>query len=89
MADYTVTLTDSEDKAMQYVVVSVQEWVNNVVHDRARVAKDTIYNEEVQRMTDDPDISSIPADKDQVVLDADLETAKERAEAEVEVMENA
>ena len=89
MADYTVTLTDSEDKAMQYVVVSVQEWVNNVVHDRARVAKDTIYNEEVQRMTDDPDISSIPADKDQVVLDADLETAKERAEAEVEVIENA
>ena len=85
MAKYTVELTDSEDKAMQHIVVSVQEWVDNAVKNRARISKEDIYNEEVERMNADPSIDSIPADKDQVVLDADIKTAKqmnEEAEAE-------
>lgn len=85
MAKYTVELTDSEDKAMQHIVVSVQEWVDNAVKNRARISKEDIYNKEVERMNADPSIDSIPADKDQVVLDADIKTAKqmnEEAEAE-------
>lgn len=42
---------------------------------RARQAIDEIYNSEVARMTADPDISTIPADKNQIVLDADVSTA--------------
>ena len=75
---YTITLNDAEVKAMEHVSYSVQEWAENALKDRARKAKDEIYNAEVARMTADPDITSIPADIDQVVLDADLETAKER-----------
>ena len=77
MAKYTVELTDSEDKAMQHIAVSVQEWVDNAVKNRARISKEDIYNKEVERMNADPSIKSIPADKDQVVLDADIKTAKE------------
>jgi hypothetical protein len=80
MAKYTVELTDAEDKAMQHIAISVQEWVDNAIKNRARQGIETIYNNEVQRMTDDPDISSIPADKNQVVLDADIKTAKEISE---------
>ena len=44
MADYTVNLSDSEDKAMQYVANGVQAWVDNVVHERARVATEEIIS---------------------------------------------
>ena len=78
---YTITLDDSEVKAMEYEVYSIQDWAENALKNRARKAKDKIYNSEVVRMTDDPDITSIPADIDQVVLDADIKTAKEITDA--------
>ena len=46
---YTITLTDAQDKALSVVAVSPQEWINNVVHERCRVAIDEIVNAEVQR----------------------------------------
>jgi len=80
---YTTTLTDSEKKAMEYVALSVQDWIDNAVDNRARIAIDEIYAAEVARMTADPDITSIPADKDAVVLAADIKSAATRqAEAE-------
>jgi len=81
--NYTTTLTDSEKKAMEYIAVSVQDWADNALQNRARIAIDEIYNAEVARMTADPDITSIPADKDAVVLAADIKSAATR-EAEVE-----
>ncbi len=40
--DYTVTLTEAEDKAMQYAATSVQDWIDNAAHNRARIAIDEI-----------------------------------------------
>ena len=81
MATYTTTLTDSEKKAMEYVAVSVQDWADNALQNRARIAIDEIYNAEVARMTADPDITSIPADKDAVVLAANIDSAATREAA--------
>jgi hypothetical protein len=87
MATYTITLTDAEDKALRYVAFDPQDWIDNAVHNRCRQAVDQIYTEEVERMTADPDITSIPANKDQVVLDADIMSAVDRqAQAENEPM---
>ena len=86
--NYTTTLTDSEKKAMEYIAVSVQDWADNALQNRARIAIDEIYNSEVARMTADPDITSIPADKEAVVLAADIKSAAVRqAEAEAEMLE--
>ena len=86
MATYTITLTDAEDKALRYVAFDPQDWIDNAVHNRCRQAVDQIYTEEVERMTADPDITSIPANKDQVVLDADIMSAADRqAQAESEL----
>ena len=85
MTTYTITLTDAEVKAMEYVALSVQDWADNALQNRARIAMDEIYNEEVARMTADPTITSIPADKEAVVLAADIKSAAVRnAEAEME-----
>ena len=79
MADttYTVVLNEAQQKALEYVAVDPAEWIRNVVHNRCRMAIDEIYTAEVARMTDDPNISAIPADKNQVVIDADIQTAAE------------
>jgi len=77
MAKYTVELSDAEVKAMGVIAYSVQDWIDNAVHNRARLAVDEIYNSEVERMNADPNIDSIPADKDAVVIAADIKSAKE------------
>ena len=86
MATYTVTLTDAEDKALRVVALDPQDWIDNAVHNRCRIAMDEIYTAEVARMVADPGITSIPADKEAVVLSADVQSAAERQaviEAEV------
>jgi len=86
MTTYTIELNDAEVKAMEYVALSVQDWAENALKNRARIAMDEIYNSEVQRMTADPNITSIPADKEAVVLAAEVKSAATRnAEAEAEM----
>ena len=82
---YTITLTDAEVKAMEFVALSVQDWADNSLKNRARIAIEEIYDLEVQRMTADPDISSVPTDKNQVVLDADIKSAAQRKEEAEEI----
>lgn len=77
----TITLTAAQEKALAYVALSPQEWSENAVHNRCDIAIDEIYDAEVARMTADPDITSIPANKDAVVLAADIQTAAERQAA--------
>jgi hypothetical protein len=38
MAKYEVELTDTEDKAMSYCAISTQDWVDNSLKNRARIA---------------------------------------------------
>ena len=40
--DYTITLTDTEKKSMEYVALDVDDWITNAVTNRARIAKEEI-----------------------------------------------
>ena len=40
--DYTITLTDTEKKSMEYLTSDVDEWITNAAQNRARIAKDEI-----------------------------------------------
>jgi len=76
--EYTITLTEAENKALAYVAVDPQEWIDNAVHERCRLAIEEIFQLEVQRMLADPSITEIPADRDVVVLAANVQSAAER-----------
>ena len=78
--NYTISLTDAQKKAMEYISYSVQDWIENAVFNRAAEASEEIYNAEILRMNEDESITSIPADKDQVVLAANIKSAKTRHE---------
>ena len=42
MPDITVSLTDTENKCLEYVAASVQDWGDNALKNRARIAKEQI-----------------------------------------------
>ena len=41
---YTVGITTGEYKALQYVMIDQNDWVNNALKNRARIATDEIVN---------------------------------------------
>jgi hypothetical protein len=73
MATYTITLSAAEDKALKSVAVSAQEWIDNAVHERCRIAIEEIVNAEVQRKLAAG--QSITGSKDDIVLAANIESA--------------
>ena len=42
MPDITVSLTDTENKCLEYAAASVQDWADNALKNRARIAKEEI-----------------------------------------------
>lgn len=76
MTTYTITLSDAEDKALHAVAVSAQEWIDNAVHERCRVAINDIVNAEVQRKlaAGEP----ITGSKEDIVMAATIESAADR-----------
>ena len=42
--DYTITLTDTEKKSMEYIAVDVDAWITNAATNRARKAKEEIID---------------------------------------------
>ena len=76
MTTYTITLSDAEDKALHLVALSAQDWIDNAVHERCRIAIEEIVNSEVQRKLAAG--QSITGSKDDIVLAANIESAAER-----------
>jgi len=76
MTTYTITLSAAEDKALHHVAFSAQDWIDNVVHERCRIAIEEIVNAEVQRKlaANEP----ITGSKDDIVMAAQIESAAER-----------
>lgn len=85
---YTIILSDAEDKALSTVVFEQDEWIQNAIHERCRIAIEEIVAREVQRKLSVGE--SITGTKEDIVLAADIETAAERQariEAEMAALE--
>ena len=42
MAEIKVTVSDTQQKCLEYVAYSVQDWCDNAIHNRARIAQEEI-----------------------------------------------
>jgi hypothetical protein len=65
MTIYTINLTPAEDLALKHVSVSADNWIQNSVHERCRIAIDEIVTICVQKCLDNN--IQIPASKDAMV----------------------
>ena len=76
MTTYTITLSAAEDKALGVVAFSQDDWIQNAVHERCRIAIEEIVAAEVQRKLAAGE--SITGSKDDIVMAASVESAAER-----------
>ena len=73
---YTITLTDAENKALGVVALDQNDWIQNAVHERCRIAIEEIVAAEVQRKLTAGE--PITGTKDDIVVAAQIESAAER-----------
>jgi hypothetical protein len=92
--NYTLTLTAAEDKALSYAAFSQQDWIDNAVHERCRIAIDEIVQVTVAKCLETG--TQIPGSKDEMVdlafAQGWVKTAADRqaeAEAAAQVMQGA
>ena len=80
--NYTITLTDTEDKALSYASASQQDWIDNAVHNRCRIAIDEIVKIYTERALNEG--VQIPTTREAIVDDAFtrgwVKTAQQRNE---------
>ena len=65
MANYTITLTGVENKALSYAAVSQDDWIQNMVHVRCNAAIEEIVAVTVQKCLESN--TQIPGSKDAMV----------------------
>ena len=68
MPDITITLTDTQYKGLQYAALDPQDWADNAVTNRARIANDEIVSMYTNRALDEG--VAIPATRELIVADA-------------------
>jgi hypothetical protein len=76
MTTYTITLSDAENKALGFVAMSQNEWIQNAVHERCRLAIEDIVASEVQRITANG--GTISGTKEDIVNAAPIKSAAEQ-----------
>jgi hypothetical protein len=86
MTTYTITLTEAENKALGFVAISQDDWIQNAIHERCRIAIDEIVAAEVQRKLAANE--TISGTKDDIVNAAPIKSAAER-QAELDAARNA
>lgn len=65
MTTYNITLTAAEDAALSYAALSQDDWIQNAVHERCRVAIDEIVQITVAKCLETG--TQIPGSKEEMV----------------------
>ena len=78
--NYTITLSAAEDKALGVAALSQDDWIQNAVHERCRIAIEEIVASEVQRLLAAG--QSITGSKEDIVNAAPVQSAAERQAAQ-------
>jgi hypothetical protein len=83
MTSYTVSITDAQKRALEYNMISIQDWIENFVNARAETAIDEIVNTEIQRKLAAGE--TISGTKEEIVMAADIQSAEERSSSQPDV----
>ena len=83
MAQYTVTLTDAQEKALRWVAVDPQDWFENFIFARCESAIDEIVNDEIKRKLAAGE--TISGTKEEIVMASNIVSAEERIQAQPDV----
>ena len=63
MAEIKVTVSDTQVKCLEYAAYSVQDWCDNAIHERARVAQEEIIAKLVAHCNENSIALAVGTDK--------------------------
>ena len=63
MAEIKVTVTDNQMKCLEYMAYSVQDWCDNAIHERARIAQEEIIAKLVTHCNENSIALAVGTDK--------------------------
>jgi len=78
MSQITFELTDLQATILGHIALDPLDFIGNIIEWQANLATDEIVEMEIQRMIADPNTTSIPSDRNQIVENAVLTPAAER-----------
>ena len=81
--NYTITLTDTEKKSMDYITTDINAWITNAAQNRARIAKEEIISLNTAHCNAN-DIAIAVGENAQVTQAYDLGVVKTQAERDAE-----
>ena len=82
--NYTITLTDTEKKCMDYITADIDDWIKNAVNNRVRLAKEEIISLNTTHCNANDIAIAVGADA-QVTQVYDLGVVKTQAQRDAEV----
>lgn len=88
MPDITITLTDTQYKGLEYAALSPQDWAENAVTERCRIANDEIVDLTVKHCLDNG--VQVPSTRELIVayaFDNDIVATAADLQAEAEAQE--
>ena len=63
MAEIKVTVSDTQVKCLEYAAYSVQDWCDNAIHERARIAQEEIIAKLVTHCNENSIALAVGTDK--------------------------
>lgn len=76
--EYTIVLSDVEKKALEYAAVDVNQWIQNAVHERCRMAGEELIADTIKHnLANGIPISGTP---DEIIMNSTLPNAQARHE---------
>ena len=82
--DFTITLSDAEKKALEYVAFNANDWIQNAIHERCRLAIEELVSDYIS----DNLAKGLPisGSKEDMVLNSSLLSAEDRHNAAIAQM---
>lgn len=76
MTEYVVNLTDVEKKALEYVAADCNEWIQNAIHERCRLAMEELVADTIRDKLARGE--TLAGTKEDIALASTLPNAKKR-----------
>jgi hypothetical protein len=70
-----ITLSDYQVKCLLYEMADIEEYIQNWINVRAENAAQKLIEAETNRLLNDPNVSTMPASKEELVLNSPLQSA--------------
>lgn len=67
MRNIVFEITDNEEKVLRHYCMDPQDWIENAVGHLVELAKDKLYEQELERILDDPAETQLTTSRDDIV----------------------